>query len=358
MSGEEKPKRRGRPPGSGRKREKTKTSGQDQPASAAPVQGELFNLEKHAPQSAGTRRSAKTKRTGGATSRATPKQIKDETIARPAAKSATGRDVPILEHRREAAGEVGLASRPQGPAGWIPRRWSNRLRVGLWLAMIGYAAAVLFVDAMASMGDDSVIYWSRFHWTLGDLARRFALGPPWNWRVLSMFDLYKVLFWLLIPLAWSLPRLEGSWFSWRRMEKKDALLLAGFCALGLVGVMATRFIPSLEAIYPRGQFGGLSDRMLWLGMMGCWWLSWLPGWEFLHRYVLVRAATRLFPKWGWILVPVSETAYHLVKPWQETLGMAVFSVLATRYVMTRRSLVAPFLAHFAIEAALVLLMLM
>jgi len=251
----------------------------------------------------------------------------------------------------------GMMERPPGFIGRVPRRWVDRLRIGTALAVIGYVAVVLFVDAMASVGDNSVIYWSRFHWTLGALADRFPLGPPWNWRMMAMFDLFKVLFWLAIPLAWSLPRLEGAWFSWRRMEKVDKLLMACFCLLGLAGVIATRFIPSLAAIYPRGQFTGLGDRALWLGMMGFWWMSWLPGWEFLHRYVLLRAATRLLPKWGWVLVPLSETAYHLVKPWPETLGMAVFSIVATRYVMARKNLVAPFLAHLAIEAFLVFLML-
>ena len=357
MSGDEKPKRRGRPPGSGRKG--GRSAGKSRSAPAGPVQGELFQLEDQAaPRPAGKRRSAKSGGTGGTAAPVTPKKKREGTGDRSAPPSAVAAKAPVREQPAGTPRAVGMAPPPRGLAGRLPRRWLSRLRVGSSLAVIGYVAAVLFIDAMASAGDDSVIYWSRFQWTLGGLANGLSLGPPWDWRVLSIFDLYKALFWLVLPLAWSLPRLERSWFSWRRLEKTDRIMLAVFCGMGLAGVMATRFIPSLAAVYPRGQFEGFRDRLLWAGMMGCWWLSWLPGWELLHRYVLLRAASRLFPKWGWVLIPVSETAYHLVKPWPETLGMAVFSVLATRYVLARRNLIAPLTAHFAIEAALALLMLL
>jgi len=347
MTGEDKPKkRRGRPPGSGRK-----SSGASRKKAASkqgPEQGELFGPVDTQTGHAETGAPAGRKRSGR---KPKPEKVSADTdSSAPLPRSASA-------ERPRPPRPAAMAEKPKGLAGMVPPRWRRGISLGAALLVIGYGAVVLFVDAMASLGDDSVIYWSRFHWTLGDLARQWDLGAPWNWRILGMFDLYKALLWLAVPFLLSLPRMEWSWLSWRRMERRDAWFLAGLCVLGLVGIAATRFIPSLASIYPRGQFSGFGDRVLWLGMVVFWWLSWLPGWEFLHRYVLLRAGLRVFPRWGWIIVPLSETLYHLVKPLPETLGMAVFSVLATRYTMARRNLTAPFLAHLAIEAALALLML-
>ncbi|MDE1466097.1 CPBP family glutamic-type intramembrane protease [Spartinivicinus poritis] len=87
-------------------------------------------------------------------------------------------------------------------------------------------------------------------------------------------------------------------------------------------------------------------------MWTIWVLAWLPGWELMHRVLLPIHLNRLLPGKGWLLIPVFEGAYHLVKPWPETLGMIVFSFGLTAWTVYRKNACLPILMHIFIEVFL------
>ena len=77
----------------------------------------------------------------------------------------------------------------------------------------------------------------------------------------------------------------------------------------------------------------------------------------MHRYFLLRAVAPRWPRVAWFLPAFFEWAYHLQKFWLEWVGMALFSLLATQYVLRRRNVSLPFVAHLLIEIALPLTLL-
>jgi membrane protease YdiL (CAAX protease family) len=108
------------------------------------------------------------------------------------------------------------------------------------------------------------------------------------------------------------------------------------------------YFASLREAYPTQPGWQIAPQLIWVA-------SWLVGWEFLHRYALLRAVERAWPRWGWLWVPASEFIFHLQKPLLEALGMLAFSLLATTWARRRRSILLPLAVHFAIEAGLALL---
>ncbi|MCC6490869.1 MAG: CPBP family intramembrane metalloprotease, partial [Candidatus Hydrogenedentes bacterium] len=79
-------------------------------------------------------------------------------------------------------------------------------------------------------------------------------------------------------------------------------------------------------------------------------------WEFLHRYFLVRPFSARWPRYGWLVVPVSEGAYHLQKHWTEMILMVAFSVALTWWTVRRKNALLPFLAHLFVEVELIAFM--
>ena len=213
----------------------------------------------------------------------------------------------------------------------------------MWRALLvaGYVALVLGIDVLASQD-------VRF---------------PFAWRVLlhfrpGGFDVYKFVAWFVIPFLACLPHLDKHAFTFKRWERKDAYILAGLVAVGAVAVVVIPFIPGVSQLY-RG-YGHLSaaekqDVAFWYLS---WTASWLVGWEFLHRYLLLRSWDRWLPRVGWLIVPISEGVYHLQKPLIEALGMAALSVVLTLWARKRNNVLLPFLVHLAIELELLAFLLL
>ncbi len=253
------------------------------------------------------------------------------------------------KRRAAAAPPAALAASPAGAP-------SPKVSTSLFAAIVAYVALVLTVDALASLGAAWPFDWGWFQWRLDAPFRALGLAvPAWTRRTpADGADLFKLLFWFVIPFCLCLPRMEWSWFSPRQWRRLDWLLLAAMTALGGAAVLSIRCIPALRETY-----SGMSD-LPWALRRGygmshlVWVAAWLPGWEFLHRYVLLRAIMLRLPKWGWLLVPLSEGLYHLQKPWIEALGMVLFSLALTWWSMKRRSLLLPFVAHLYIELLLIL----
>jgi Type II CAAX prenyl endopeptidase Rce1-like len=206
------------------------------------------------------------------------------------------------------------------------------------LGVAAYVAVVLTVDTLAARGARFVVDWRVLHW-----------------QARNGFDLFKFTTWLVIPAIWLLlsGRVDWGYLGFRRWRRVDWVLLAVAAVGGLLAVMAIPLFPSL-----RGTYGGMAQapheaKLAWLLFNVAWLVSWLPGWELLHRGLLLSYVDGRLSRYGWVLVPLAEGVYHLQKSIPEALGMVLFSVIATRWAMARRNLVLPFLAHLAVELALI-----
>ncbi|MEK7795484.1 MAG: hypothetical protein AAB353_13185 [Candidatus Hydrogenedentota bacterium] len=182
-------------------------------------------------------------------------------------------------------------------------------------------------------------------------------GLQWYWA--GSFDAYKFVAWLIVPLALCARRLDVSYFSFTRWKRPEWAVL-GVAVLG--GILLMAALPNIPGVgdYYHG-WGHLSPhdrRAQALGSL-LWTLSWLPGWEFIHRYFLLRPLRAASNRAGIVLVliviPIVEGGYHIFqqKPALECAGMAALSALMCGYVLARRNVLLPFLVHFIIEVELV-----
>ena len=159
-------------------------------------------------------------------------------------------------------------------------------------------------------------------------------------------DLFKLTAWFLIPFLFCLPRMDWGYYGIKRWTRFDYYLLAAAIVLELLAVLSVRFSPTLRAALPNLRNASVFEFTLWN-------FSWLIGWEFMHRYLLLRRLSVSFPRFGWLLIPIYEGAYHLV--WPTLLmpaGMVLFSLVATYWSLKRRNGLLPFLAHLIIECQL------
>lgn len=203
----------------------------------------------------------------------------------------------------------------------------------MW-AVPAYVALVLGIDTLATQEVEWLIDWTSLQWMAGS------------------FDLYKWLAWGLLPFLICWPRMRWSWLNPGALNRQDmaflfVILLGGMAAMALIP-----HVPALQQNYPAWQL--LPADLRWQQFQGqlMWTLSWLLGWEFLHRYCLLRAALRISPAWGWWLVPLSEGLYHLQKPLLEAAGMVLLSILLTQWTLRRGNLMPALLAHCLIELEL------
>lgn len=256
-----------------------------------------------------------------------------------------------MPNRGKARAAPPPAQAGAGPSG------NSRMPAAL---VIAYVTLVLAVDTLAGARVNWPVSWSWFHWQPRSLALLceaaelpgmcFAwLESPW----LQSVDLFKFTFWFLVPFLCCVPCMDWGWFGVTRWKRIDALLLALFLGGCIGAVLLIPHLPGVREYYR--QFGGtLSASERWSGFLSqaLWTVSWLTGWEFLHRYLLLRRADAQWPRYGWLLVPLSEVAYHLQKPLIEAAGMGLFSLLATPWTRLRKNMLGPFVAHLTVELAL------
>lgn len=164
-------------------------------------------------------------------------------------------------------------------------------------------------------------------------------------------DLFKFTTWFLIPFLVCVGRMDWQWFGIRRWRRIDYFLFAVVIVIEMLAVLCVRFLPTLRQALP-----DLHGESVW--RFAIWNASWLVGWEFMHRYVLLRRLSTSFPRFGWLLIPIYEGAYHLTWPsLAMPAGMVAFSIIATYWSLTRKNSLLPFLAHSIIEGQLTLFLL-
>ena len=231
-------------------------------------------------------------------------------------------------------------------------------RRSVWSVLI-YVTVVLGVDTLATQGGDWPINWRVFSWYGPEIYQALTWaglpGPDVLLHpVLSGFNYFRFLAWFLVPFLCCLRGFDWGWLGWKRWRKIDLALLGGIVLVGAVIMGLLPYLPGVRDIYP--TYGSRYDSFPWEILQNrlLWVVSWLLGWEFLHRYLLLRAVDRRWKRLGWLLVPLFEGAYHLQKPLIEAFGMVVFSLLLTQWARKRRNLLLPFLAHLIIEIELIL----
>jgi hypothetical protein len=234
------------------------------------------------------------------------------------------------------------------------RETTSSTSIFLVVLAIVYIVLVLAVDTLAVHGVRWPFDWSSFQWRIVSPWHWFGFIPP-DWvrsPLLSRLDVFKLLFWFVIPLLVSLRTMDWRWISPRGWKRNDWLLLGVMLILGGIAVGSIPFIPALKSAYPGLSGTNASSNHVYFIAYLLWIASWLPGWEFMHRYFLLRPVMQRFPRFIWLIVPLSETIYHLQKSWLEAVGMMVFSLLLTWWTMKRRNMLLPFVAHLYIEILL------
>lgn len=224
----------------------------------------------------------------------------------------------------------------------------------LWvpLFVITYVVVVLGIDSLVAMRVQWPFPWSRLNW---DLSTTFPSlrSTPW-----AGFDLFKFVFWLLVPFALCLPGMNWKYLLRGPWKKWDLILVGALAVVGMGVMFLIPLVPALSATYlGHGTLTPEQKTQYFLGVLA-WNVSWLVGWEFLHRYMLLGAAQKTWPRWGWLLVPLSETLYHLQKPGIEALGMMAFSVVLTLWCMKRGNWLLGFVVHLIIEVELLIFLTM
>ncbi len=237
------------------------------------------------------------------------------------------------------------------------------------LFVLIYVALALGVDTLAVQGVVWPFDWGIFRWRLTDVYQwvqpaASALGLPealyaWlQWRLPQKFDVYSFFFWLALPFLLCVRGLDWGAFGWARFKRADWIVLALLAAVGAAAMFLIPYVPELRRTYPNLSHLEHGVKLDYFRGQLIWILSWLPGWEFLHRYFLLRALAARWPRFGWLLVPLAEGLYHLQKPLLEAGGMVLLSLVLTRWALARNNVLLPFLAHFIIEIEVVLFMLL
>ena len=209
------------------------------------------------------------------------------------------------------------------------------------VVLTAWVALVLGWEAWSTLDTSKRILWLVHPQTLGgDLE-----GLPW-------------LTWAVAPALFAYvrhgPWLDREWFGVSRWQRRDWRWLGIASVAAVVAAVLIPLFPTLQGEYRTLASDGAfteAQRTRYFAEALLWILSWLPVWEFMTRGLLLPFADRAWPRYGWLAVPVLETAFHFVKPWPEAVGMLVFSTFATRWAKERRNLSLPFLAHLLIELA-------
>ncbi|MBI1318245.1 MAG: hypothetical protein GC168_04730 [Candidatus Hydrogenedens sp.] len=235
-------------------------------------------------------------------------------------------------------------------------------RIFAWCAL-AYVAAALGIDTLAFYEVEFVIDWGMFKWMGKDVINLIHQGgAPFEPAARALehttfhsFDVFKFLAWFLIPFLMCLPWMDWRAWGWARWKRSDWYLLGALLFVAVAVVFSIPFLPGIRHYY-RPVDLPLKDKFVAIVVYATWTISWLPGWEFLHRYLLLRSLQRLEIKYDWLIVPFVEALYHLPKQILETAGMFLYGFLATRWTKARGSWLLPLLFHLSIELSLAVFM--
>jgi membrane protease YdiL (CAAX protease family) len=165
------------------------------------------------------------------------------------------------------------------------------------------------------------------------------------------FEYFKFIAWLVIPAMVAAPTIDKRYFSNERWRRSDYYILLALIGAGLLTVALARFIPSVASYYHATGDWSLDFKVAESLRKLVWICSWLIGWEFLHRYVLLVTFKQAWPRYGWMLIPILEVFYHILqqKPGVELVFVGIGGVLLTYWAVRRRNTLLPLIVHFVID---------
>lgn len=165
-------------------------------------------------------------------------------------------------------------------------------------------------------------------------------------------DGFPLITWFVVPLLLLFP-LDKKWFEPKFVFQKSVSpkFLLGLALVFFVvtfSISVIPYIPQLSNYYFEKTTSDARVRESFI------LLSWLPGWELMFRYWLPKVLTDLKKGAIWFaVVPLYEVGYHLIKPYPETIAMAVFSIISTIWVFKKRNTVLPSVLHLWVEIILI-----
>jgi len=226
------------------------------------------------------------------------------------------------------------------------------------IIIIIYSTSVLYIDLLITFNTHFLFSWGILNFTLSDVLYKFPLLKHYAFiTVFDNFDLYKFIFWLILPFVLFNKFIDFQWFSLKYWQKQDYLIFLFFCLLCLFSLVFVILSPTLRMFYPGTGTIPISQKIQFFLQQFFWIISWLPGWEFLNRHLLLRACRQLSKGSGWFFVTIVETLYHIFKPMLEIFGMFIFSIVACLWSQKRENNLMAFFCHFIIEIGLIFILL-
>ncbi len=207
-----------------------------------------------------------------------------------------------------------------------------------WCVVLSYIVVVLGLDVARSRG-----------WLPSDV--RGALRQLHLVIDPSGFDWYKFVTWLVVPVLVTWLRAERVTYSFT--ATRCEWLLLGAVTVGSCAAMSVVASTSeLSSVYLSPAPGDWNQRWSHASRQLLWTLSWLPGYEFMLRRVLLQRASML-GLGSVVLVAVLEFVYHLQKPLLEAYAALLFSVGLSVWTRRRPTSALPLLAHLSVELVLI-----
>lgn len=214
---------------------------------------------------------------------------------------------------------------------------SKRTTLGLVLAL-SYVALVFGVDVARSRGCLPAV-------VRETLVQLHLVTSP------SGFDWYKFVTWFLIPVLATFP-VERRVGVHLRITKYEAVALGVVVALSCAAMGIVVTSAELSAQYLGSAMGNWGQRLSIAERQLIWTLSWLPGYEFLVRRILLSRAEP-WRSGAVVLVALVEFVYHLQKPMLEAVAVLFFSAALSVWARKRRGSLWPPLAHLCVELVLI-----
>lgn len=167
----------------------------------------------------------------------------------------------------------------------------------------------------------------------------------------SGFDWYKFVTWFLVPAIATFPA-ERRVGVTLRMTQREGVALGVVVLLSCAAMGVVVLSPELAAQYLGSATGNWGQRSSIAQRQLIWTLSWLPGYEFLVRRLLLSRAEH-WRLGAVLLVALVEFAYHLQKPLLEAVAVLFFSAALSVWARERRGSLWPSLSHLCVELVLI-----
>ena len=226
------------------------------------------------------------------------------------------------------------------------------------ITIIAYVISVLIIDTFITFDVHFILSWGKFSISLFDILNKVPVIKYYSYiLIFQNFDATKFFLWLIFPFVLFYKFINFGWFSFRSWRKSDYILLSVFIVICLLSLVFVLVSPMLRMYYPGLRGIPFNQKMFFAIQQVLWVISWLPGWEFMNRHLLLRSCQQLSKNYVWLLVPVVETLYHIYKAMLEMTGMFIFSFFACWWSMKRENNIMAFLCHFAVEIGLIVLLL-